>query len=116
MAFAEHRGARADHVADGVERSFGFVLLDDADDGVDDDDRENDGRIDIMAERHRDRRADDHHVDQHVVKLQEEPRQKGFSRADRQGIGAMALQAGRRLGVAEPFARAGEIGDGGFGR
>lgn len=69
---ADHRGLRIDHAPDRVEGAFGAAFLHIADQGVDQDHGEDHHRVHRVTDRKRKHGSDDQHVDQDIVKLEEE--------------------------------------------
>ena len=63
-------------LADGIERDLRLALLHEADDGVDQHDAEDDETVDPVAERRRHGGRREQHVDQEVVELEEEARER----------------------------------------
>ncbi len=108
VAVAEHARVGRQHAADRPHRRLGPALLDEAHDGVDENDPEDDARVDELAEEHRCRAGDEKDVDQHVVELAKEPPRRGKPDALRQPVGAVSAKPGRRLLVAEAIGRSAE--------
>ena len=102
---ANDGGAQRKHVADGLHGLFRLALLDETDDGVDDNDRHDDGRVHPMRHERRHDRGDDEHVDEHVVELQSEAQQRASPLAARQAIGAMDSETPLSLRLAQARAR-----------
>ena len=112
---AQHVGARRDHAADGVERVLGLALLDEADNGIDEDHGDDDGRIDEVSEAPGRHRARQEEVDQRVVELGEEAEQRPAGGRGRKLVAAVACKALRRFAGGQSGRGAGEAGEN-FGR
>jgi hypothetical protein len=90
---AQNAGMWRDHLADGVERLLRLAFLNEADDGVDQDDGDDHRGIDAVADQcGRDRRRQEE-VDQRIVELREEPPDRMGPRRGRQLVGTVGLQA-----------------------
>jgi len=79
------------------------VLLQDADDAVQDDDGQNDDGVHVFADDDRDDGRAEQDVDQHVLHLFEEHRRQRFLLLALQFVGAVSLQAGPRFRVGKPL-------------
>ncbi|MPN19788.1 hypothetical protein SDC9_167160 [bioreactor metagenome] len=106
-AAAQHRGLGRQHLADGLQRGFGLALLQKTDDGVDHHGAQQHAGIHPVRERCSDGGSHQHHVDQHVVELHQQP-QPGGARLGR-GQAVMAVRGEALLGLAlrQPGVRVG---------
>ena len=76
FAVPQCRGVRRQHALDRLHGAFGAAFLHKADDGVRNDDRQNDARIDPVSENRGDRRGADQHVNQNIVKMRQEAQER----------------------------------------
>ncbi len=111
-AVAEHRGTWVDHAADRGQGVLGPALLDEADDGVDQDHRQDDRRVDDVTQKGGDQRRTQEDVDQQVVDLAGQPGEHGAPRRCRQPVGAMAAQARLRFDRVQTLRARGQLGHG----
>ncbi len=100
-AVTQHRRVRCQQLLDGGQRPLGTMLLNQADDGIDDDDGKDDRRIHDMAEQCRDQRRTQQHVDQHVVELGQELPGQAALRGRRQPVCPVAAQTDTSLIAAQ---------------
>ncbi len=96
-AIADHVGMRRQHGANRVQRRFRPAFLDEADDRIDDHCGDQHAGVHPVAEQGGDRRRAQHHVQQHVVELQQQAQQRAAPARWCQPVGAMAQQALPRL-------------------
>jgi hypothetical protein len=107
LAAAQHRGLRREHAADGVQRRLGLAFLHEADEGVDDHRAQQHAGVDPVPQPGGDGGRHQHHVDQHVVELRQQPQPCGPARRRGQAVGAVHGQAPRGLGVGQAVLRVG---------
>ncbi len=104
LPVAKNEGTGSDHAANGVERLLGLALLDEADDGVDDHDRGDHGRINDVSEQGGRNGSGEQEVDQDVVELRQEPQERRPAGGRRQLVRAMGGLAPRRFTCGEAVA------------
>ena len=96
-AVAQDAGVRRDHLADRVQRLLRLAFLNEADDGIDQDDGDDHHRIDVVADQSgRDRRRQEE-VDQRVVELPQEPPEAMGTGGRGQLVRTVGLEAPCRL-------------------
>jgi hypothetical protein len=82
-----------EHVADGVQGLFGLALLDEANQGVDEDHAQDDARIHPLPQQGGDPGGAQQHIDEDIVDLQQETHQGPALPGGREAIGAETGQA-----------------------
>ena len=89
---AQHGGARREHAADRCHRRLGFALLHEADDRIGQNHGEDHAGIDpvLQARRYRCRRQQ--HIDQDIVELRQEAKQRRARLGLRQAVRSMVGQ------------------------
>ena len=87
------------------EGFFGFAFLDDADEGVDEDDTEDDAGVDPLAEEGGADGGGEEDVDEDVVELEEEAFEEGVVRGRGELVGSMLLETRGGLGRGESIFR-----------
>ncbi|MCY1536556.1 hypothetical protein D9M68_720160 [compost metagenome] len=90
---------RGKHGADGIERGFGLAFLDEADDGVDQHGGEQHAGVDPVTEDGGDYCRAEHHVEQDIVKLHQQPHQRAAALGRGEAVGAVFGQAAGDFGV-----------------
>jgi len=98
---AQHGSVRGQHLADGIHRIFSLAFLNEADDGVCDHYRQNDGRIRPMLQPARDEGGPEQHVDQDIVELQKEAHEQTASGRLRQAVRTVTFEPCLRLSLAQ---------------
>ncbi len=98
----QHIGPRRQHRPDRRHRVLGPAFLDEPDDGIDHDDREDDPGIDPVLQQRRHHRRRDEGVDQHVVEMFQKPKHRMHAAGTRQGIGSVRREALRGLCLGQP--------------
>ncbi len=108
--FAAAQGPRfgGQHVADRIERLLGAAFLNEAEQTVEDDHRENDAGVDPEAQHQLGEAGGEQHIDQNVVELAEEPDERSLFLAFGQTVRRRMSEADARLRPASrPCLRAG---------
>jgi hypothetical protein len=106
-AVAQDGRLRRDHVADRGERVLGLALLQEADDGVHEDDGEDHPGVDEVTKRGRRRRPRQQEVDERVVELGEEAQERVPPRAGRDRVRPVSSKPfGSFAGTQSPRRRA----------
>jgi hypothetical protein len=88
-AVADERGLRVDHLADGRERLFGAAFLNEADDRVDDDHRQDHQGIDLVADEGGEHGRPQQDPDEQAVELRQQARQGAARRRLGKPVGAV---------------------------
>ena len=102
LPVTDHAGHWGRHRSEGGEGTLGAVFLEEADDGVDQDDRHDRGRVGPVADRSGDDRRHDQDPDQQLAELRQErppPRHRGGLH---QSVGAVLRQPPCRFPGCEP--------------
>nr|WP_284694091.1 hypothetical protein [Rhodoplanes serenus] len=92
MTIAQNRCTRADHRFDSAESTFCTTLLNEADEGIDDNDTRDDACIYSVAEQSSYGGGDQQDVDQKIVELRYEPRNDAAWLRSRQPVKSMPFQ------------------------
>ena len=100
-AAAQHRGLQRQHAPDGIERGLGLAFLQKANQRIDEHRPQQHARIQPVPQRGGDHGGHQHHVNQDVVKLQQQPQPHRAFALLRQAIGAVRGQALGGLGGSE---------------
>jgi hypothetical protein len=101
LAVTQHRRPGRQHAADGFHGFLGLALLDQAQDRVDHDYREDHRGIDPVPQHDRNHGGSEQYIDQDVVKLREEARREPPARRLREAVRATLLQPAGRLDLGQ---------------
>ena len=101
LAAAHSPGLGGKHVADRIQRLLGPALLDEPQEPVENDDREDDRRVDPQAQHQFGEPGAEKNVDKDVVELGEEPHERAPLLALRQTVRPILLEPSRGLGGVE---------------
>ena len=93
-----------EHLANGAHRLLGTALLDEADHGICDDDGEDHRRVGHMPKARRNGCGTHKHIDEHIVEMREEAKDRALSFRLGQPVQTMALKALSCLFRAQPSA------------
>lgn len=103
---APDMGVRRKHLADAFKRLFRFTLLNEADDGVDQNHREDDGRVDPVSEQRSDPCRRDQDIDEQVIEVLEETLEQAILGRSRQPVRTDLRQTFPGLRLRQPLAAA----------
>lgn len=98
MPVAQNGGVRGQHLADGAHRLFRPAFLDKADGRIGNHNRDDDGGVDEVSEPRGDEGRTEKHIDQHIVKMSQEPKEGTAFRGVGETIGAKLPQTKLLLG------------------
>ena len=101
-AVTKHGRARRNEVADRIKRALGLPLLNKADKGIDEYDREYDTCIDKMAKHDRREGCGEQEVDQRAVEMRKEAEQRMPDGGYRKRIGTVAREPPGGLSSRQP--------------
>src|SRR5690606_20506630 len=93
LSVAQDLGTGGYHPADRVQSAFGPAFLDKPDDGVDGDDRDDDGSIDRVAQDERAYGGGQQEIDEDIVELQQETQDGVPAARGGQLVGSMDREA-----------------------